>query len=163
MAVGATPEQIRIILQHTLGQLGPEILADGQINDDGDERLTLVEKLKKPDIAKPPGPSIFGGTLQENLVEWCDRIIDHIDHAGYRNDEEKLRVVRMYLKGRAAIWYKNLDDTNIATFDTLKVACNSSLRENLSTQPSKPCMPASNFQGKPHKNILRTFWSKQIC
>ena len=129
MPAVANPAQIRVILQQTLGQLGPQILPDGQVDDDGDAMPTLVDKLNKPDVPKPPGPSIFGGTQQENPVEWHDWITDHIEHAGYRNDAEKLRVVRMYLKGRAAIWYKHLGDAQKEDFDAFLVAFNAKFLE----------------------------------
>ena len=129
MAAAATPEQIRLIIEQTLGRVGPQIQPDGQVAADGANRPTLLEKLKKPDIPKPPGPTVFSGIPEENPVEWRDRISDYIAHAGYVEDDDQLRIVRMYLKGRAAVWYKHLEDDHKDNLENFLEAFNAKFLE----------------------------------
>ena len=44
------------------------------------------------------------GNQDVNLVEWKEKMDDYLGHAGYTMDEDKLRMLRMYLKDRAKIW-----------------------------------------------------------
>ena len=53
--------------------------------------------------------SVFNGTQCENPVLWRYKIVDYLDHAGYAEDEDKLRVIHMYLGGGISIWWKNLE------------------------------------------------------
>ena len=146
MAAAATPDQIRLIIQQTLGNLGPQLDAQGAVQADGQNRPTLMEKLttlkKKADNPKPPGPSIFGGASDDNPIEWRDKITDYIEHGGYTEDADQMRIVKMYLKGRAAIWFKNLNEDQKDTLDHFKDAFKSKFLEGESKYSAQQALYA---------------------
>ena len=117
----ATTDEIRLIIQQTLGPLGPELTNQGALVNNGEVRPTLSDRLtsikKKTDNPKPPGPSIYSGSTEENPSEWKSKMKDYIDHGGYITDVDQMRVTKMHLKGRALIWFKNLEGAKKDTWD----------------------------------------------
>ena len=125
--VMATPQQIRLIIQETLGPLGPNLDQHGQIipqDEQGHGTVpTLQQNLaqrfhhihRKHDSTKPPGPSVFCGMEQENPMEFRERLTDYLAQTGIEQEAEKVRVAKMFLGGSALVWFKRLDPTPPAT------------------------------------------------
>ena len=125
----ATEAQIRLILQNVLGDFGNQLTAAGEIRQEGGHNAppnpNLMDRLttmrRKAETTKPPGPDTFRGTTTENARIWKTKMQDYLDHCGYpaANNEERLRVIKMFLSDQALIWYQNLpnhDKDTVAHF-----------------------------------------------
>ena len=121
----ASEQQIRMILKETLGDLGKKVDAAGQLVMDGQNQATpaptLLERLttmkKKADVAKPPGPFVFSGAMDQNPKLWKDTVIDYFDYSG-TNPDDRHRLVKMYLTGPALIWARSKNPNSIDAFWT---------------------------------------------
>ena len=72
---------------------------------------------------------MFSGATDKNAIEWRTRILDYIEHGGYTVEADKVRIAKMHLKGRAAIWFKNLTQPQAATWDAFRAAFNAKFLE----------------------------------
>ena len=100
VATMATPNDIRKILSEMFGNIGPTIDNTGAvIQHAGNQTLTdkLTSMKRTQEMTKPPGPDIFKGTTKENARLWKTRMNDYLTHCGYTTNQEKMRVIKMFL------------------------------------------------------------------
>ena len=114
----ATPSDVRRILQEIVGDLGPATRDQ--------PAPTLLDKLatmrKRTEMGRPPGPETFRGNSMEDPTTWLSRMEDYLALQGYQNDQEKLRVIKMFLADRALIWFEGLNADQKRSVQTFKQA-----------------------------------------
>ena len=120
-AAMATPEQIRLLLKEALGNVGPALTQGGALEaNQAAATPTLAERLaatagnvsqvkQKQAISKPPGPTTFQGDYEENAMEFKESLEDYIESYGFTTEPEKIRMAKMFLKGPALVWFKQID------------------------------------------------------
>ena len=122
----ATEQVIRKILKETFGDFGKKVDAAGApiVNAAGNEVApapSLLDRLgnmkKKAEVAKPPGPFTFSGSMDQNPKLWKDTVTDYFEYAGTSAADQK-RLIKMYLSGPALVWARAKNSADIGTFWT---------------------------------------------
>ena len=110
--MAATADEVRLIINQTLGTLGPLINPQGGIvqGAQGGNAGTLLQRLRRRQgVSKPPGPPMFCGASDDDPVLFKEKLSDYIAQIGYDNEEDKVRAAKMFLTGTAHTWFKTLN------------------------------------------------------
>ena len=125
--MAATASEVRKILSQVLGNFGPAIdAATGDLKEDVAanppkpsmiEQLTTLQKQKRGNVQKPPGPDIFRGTSAENARLWKTTLEHYLHYCGYTTHEQKMPLVKMFLGDSALIWFEGLTAQQKGNYD----------------------------------------------